>query len=74
MTAAAARTSRPSRAARFSQRDIARAIKGAVLAGLRVSAVEVAWDGTIRLVLTEAGAVPSSGNPLDKEFGCDGRS
>ena len=66
-------TPRASRAARVKQADVARAIKGALATGLKVVAVEVAWDGTIRLVLSETAAVPSSGNPLDKEFGCDGR-
>jgi hypothetical protein len=40
--------------------DIARALKGAVSAGVRV-AVEIATDGTMRVVMLTSGeAVPSS--------------
>ena len=64
---------RPSRAARFTQRDLVRAIKGALAAGMRVAEAMVTRDGDIRLVFAEAGAVAQSGNPLDAEFGCHGR-
>jgi hypothetical protein len=40
---------------------------------MKVAAVEVDLGGRVRVVLTEAGAVAPSGNPLDEEFGCDGR-
>jgi hypothetical protein len=73
MMTVAARAPRSSRAARFTQRDVARALKGALEAGMRVAEAMVTRDGDIRLVFALGATVPSSGNPLDKEFGCDGR-
>jgi hypothetical protein len=59
-------TRRPgSRAARFTQRDVARALKGAVAAGVKV-AIEIATDGRMRVVmLTEAMAPSGEKNDWD---------
>ena len=43
----------PRAAARFTQADVARAVKGARTAGLVVGSVEILADGTIRLVPAE---------------------
>lgn len=51
------------RAARFTQADITRAIKGAAKAGVQV-AVEITVDGAIRLVPFEARPTPISGDTL----------
>jgi hypothetical protein len=64
---------RPSRAARFTQRDLTRALKAAVAAGLKVVGTRIEIDGTLVLTYGDAGDVVSSGNPLDREFGCDAR-
>ena len=61
-----ARQSRAGRAARFTQRDIVRAIKGAVAAGMRVAEAMVTRDGDIRLVfVTAEGVAPSPKNDWD---------
>jgi hypothetical protein len=57
----ATRQSRPSRAARFTQADIGRAIKGAVAAGMRVAEAMVTRDGDIRLIFSIPGDVAQSG-------------
>ena len=58
----------------FTQRDVTRALKGAVQAGLHVVEALVTRDGDIRLIFGAPQAVPSSTvNPLDKVFGCHGR-
>jgi hypothetical protein len=40
--------------ARFTQADVTRAVQGAVKAGLSLSGMEIAPDGTIRLLATDA--------------------
>jgi hypothetical protein len=62
---AAVRTPRSSRAARFTQPDIARALKGALAAGMRVAEALVTRDGDIRLVFVTADGAPSSRNEWD---------
>jgi hypothetical protein len=59
------------RRAAFRQADLARALKAAVSAGMRVAEVLVTREGDIRLVLGEPG-VALSGNPLDRELGIHG--
>jgi hypothetical protein len=54
------RQPRPSRAARFTQRDVARALKGALACGVRVERVTIDRDGRIDVVLAEAGTVAQS--------------
>jgi len=61
----AVRAPRSSRAARFTQADIARAIKGALAAGMRVAEVLLTRDGDIRLVFVTAEGAPSSRNEWD---------
>jgi hypothetical protein len=58
------------RAARFTQRDLARAIKGAVAAGMKVVGTRIEPDGTLVLIYGDAGAVVSSPpvNDLDREL------
>jgi hypothetical protein len=65
---AAIRQPRASRAARFTQADVARAIKGALAAGMRVAEAMVTRDGDIRLVFVTAEGVAASlpGNALDR--------
>jgi hypothetical protein len=53
----AVRAPRSSRAARFTQADIARAIKGALAAGMRVAEAMVTKDGEIRLIFVAAEGV-----------------
>ena len=53
----------PRAATRFTQADIARAVKGAQAAGLSVGSVEILADGTIRLV--PAGQIKQDA-PFDK--------
>lgn len=45
-------TRRPST---FRQTDVARAVKAAQAAGLAIGSVEVAPDGTIRVIIAESG-------------------
>jgi hypothetical protein len=54
----------------FRQTDVARAIKGAVAAGLTVQRVEVDKAGKIIVVVGEAGkdVVASEGNEWDKKL------
>jgi hypothetical protein len=58
------------RPARFSQRDLTRAVKAAQAAGLAVVRTEITRDG--RLILVHEGApVPQpKGNSCDEVFGC----
>ena len=49
---------------RFSQADVAKALKGALAAGFDVGAVEIGKDGTIRIVRNEEKAKNSS-DPFD---------
>ena len=69
MTVAARRPRPPSR---FTQRDLVRALKGALAAGLVVAEAMVTRDGDIRLVFGEP--VSHSRNPLDIQLGCHGPS
>jgi hypothetical protein len=57
------------KAARFSQADLTRAVKAIEKAGLQVAGAEISPEGAIR-VLTAAG-VPANdrGNPLDRLHG-----
>ena len=50
---------------RFSQADVAKALKGALAAGFDVGAVEIGQDGTIRIVRNEEKAKNSS-DPFDQ--------
>jgi hypothetical protein len=56
----AARAPRARRAAPFTQRDLVRALKAALAAGLQVAEVLVARDGDIRLIFSSPGAVAQS--------------
>jgi hypothetical protein len=57
-------TPRRDRTARFSQRDISRAIKGAVAAGMKVVGTRIEPDGALVLIYAGAEAVaPSPGTP-----------
>jgi hypothetical protein len=51
------------RAARFTQADISRAMKGAAKAGVSV-AVEIGIDGAIRLIPVEARPAPVSADRI----------
>jgi len=54
------------RPARFTQADVARAIKGARMAGIEVRSVEIARDGRISI---KAGSPPvAEGDDLDREL------
>jgi hypothetical protein len=62
----AVRTPRRDRTARFTQRDIARAIKGAVSAGMKVVGTRIEPDGALVLIYAGAeGVAPSAVAPLD---------
>jgi hypothetical protein len=51
---AAVRVPRASRAARFTQRDITRAIKAAVAAGMKVVGTRIEPDGAFKLIYAGA--------------------
>lgn len=53
-------------AARFTQADVARALKGALAAGLDVGAVEISPTGEIRIAAARKAAENSPLNPFDK--------
>jgi hypothetical protein len=53
------------RAARFTQADLTRAVKAAEKAGLCVAGYEIKPDGTIA-VLTGTGVAANDSNPLDR--------
>ncbi|WP_372425840.1 hypothetical protein [Salinarimonas chemoclinalis] len=55
----------PRRPAPFTQADVARAVKGAASAGLRVGRVEIAPDGRIIVVSAEAAAPREPSDPFD---------
>ena len=50
----------------FKERDVTRAVRGAVKAGEKVQRIEIDKVGTIILVL--AGAATSADNDLDREI------
>lgn len=50
---------------RFSQADVAKALKGALAAGFDVGAVEIGQDGTIRIVRNDEKA-KNSPDPFDQ--------
>lgn len=60
------------RPARFSQRDLTRAVKAAQAAGLVISHIEI--DSSARLVMLRDGAPAAApvpkGNSCDEVFGC----
>jgi hypothetical protein len=61
-----AQTCPRSRAARFSQAELARAIKGAQKANLNIAAVRVEPDGTILIIPGTPETIPSpKRNPWD---------
>jgi hypothetical protein len=52
---------------KFTQRDVARAAKGAKAAGLNVTGVEVDVDGRIRVIVGgPLSIVPDDINPFDR--------
>jgi hypothetical protein len=53
------------RAARVTQADLTRAVKGCERAGLRVGRVEITANGTITII-TDAGMTKSPSNPWDE--------
>lgn len=58
----------------FTEADVRRAVKGALVAGLRIGAVEVLRDGTIRILpsgATEPDTPVEEDNTCDSVFGCD---
>ena len=58
-----------SRAARFSQADITRAIKALEKAGVSVAGAEIMPNGTIRLLTGAREAANDWSNPLDRVLG-----
>lgn len=54
------------KAARFSQADLTRAVKACEKAGVQVAGYEIAPDGTIRILTGRPGAANDVGNPLDR--------
>jgi glucose/arabinose dehydrogenase len=54
-----------SKAARFTQADVTRAVKGMEIAGLRVTGVRIDPNGAI-VVSTDHGSPAGSRNPLDR--------
>ena len=58
------------RPATFRQADLARALKAALQAGMRVAEALITQDGSIKLVFVNTGVASSTVNPLDREFGC----
>jgi hypothetical protein len=67
------RQSRARRAARFTQADIARAIKGAAAAGVLVQQVTIDQDGRISVVLAGTQSVAPSDATAEGETGIPDR-
>jgi type II secretory pathway component GspD/PulD (secretin) len=57
------------RAVRFSQADVTRAVKATERAGLRVAGVKIQPDGSIFVVTGEADMIEDFRNPLDRMLG-----
>ena len=60
--------------AAFTEADVRRAVRGAVLGGLELGAVEIHPGGVIRLLPAGAPSAPQSveeANTCDGIFGCD---
>lgn len=56
----------PRRPAKFTEADVARALKAATRAGVQIALVRIMPDGSILLVPGTPGSVPmSNGNPWD---------
>ena len=56
---------KPRGRSRFSQADVARAIRGALKAKLQIAAVRIEPDGTILIIPGTPGPVVSEANPWD---------
>lgn len=55
------------RAARFSQADVTRAIKAAEKAGYPLAGYEIKPDGSIRVLIAPPGGIPANDiNPLER--------
>lgn len=60
--------------AAFTEADVRRAVRGAIIAGFNLGAVEVLRDGTIRLLPAGTDSAPNADeerNSCDGLFGCD---
>lgn len=57
----------PERRARFKQVDVARALRGALDAGMRPTCAKIEDDGSIVVMFTDAPAILRR-NPLDRIF------